>query len=132
VITIRVTFDDATYYALEEVAGRSLSSPATFLVGMVRKELRLPYPYEDSPLKEHPKILKLITTEKERDQEEERRKRRKQSPGNQQVTTELPPGNQQVTDDMDTGIPATAARGKAPRQNRRNGAPGPIKGDDDA
>jgi hypothetical protein len=54
---IQVAFDDATYEALEEIAGRSLSYPSTFIVQLVRKELGLPYPYEESPLKENPGLI---------------------------------------------------------------------------
>jgi hypothetical protein len=54
---VPVPMDDATYEALVEVAGRDLRRPAAFILAVLRKEMRLPFPYEDSPVPENPGLL---------------------------------------------------------------------------
>jgi hypothetical protein len=124
-ITIRVSFDDPTYEALEEVAGRFLTSPATFLVSLVRKELGLPYPYEASPLKDHPGIMKLPTTEQEKDRKKDQRKARNA----QTLSGDIPRNIPDLSEDIPSEIPATVTRGKPSPAHRRNGAPRPTEGD---
>ena len=55
--TFEVRCDDATYEALIEVAGQHLCGPSTFTVMVLRREMRLPWPYEESPLKDDPELL---------------------------------------------------------------------------
>jgi hypothetical protein len=55
--TVTVKFDEATYQALEETARRDMRDLSTLILMMLRKELGLPDPYEDSPLKENPGLI---------------------------------------------------------------------------